>query len=463
MHIYNMDNKTKVILGSKIPVDFVFHSFRKFLHLESSSGILLLLSLVVALLWANSPWSSAYFHILEWPLGIKVGDFVYSQSFHHWINDGLMTLFFFVVGLEIKRELVAGELASVKRAAFPMIAAFGGMIVPALIYSIFNYGTEGSKGWGIPMATDIPFALGILALLGSRIPNSLKVFLMALAIIDDLGSVLVIAIFYTKEISWSGLGYASIVFGLLLILNRFNVRRPVWYISLGILLWYFFLRSGVHGTIAGVLVAWTVPAISPINEHSFAALCRGILGRFEAASYKEETSILNHERFDAVMELELACEGVQPPLQKMEESLHPWTSYAILPLFALANAGVQIDPGLIHSLLDPVSIGVFLGLVVGKPLGIFTACWIALKFGFPRLSGGVDWRHLLGVGMLGGIGFTMSIFVSGLAFSGSGLLATAKISVFLASIFSGVLGWTWLRLVSNQTHSKHLAEAQINP
>ncbi len=412
-------------------MDFVFHSFRKFLHLESSSGILLLLALAIALLWANSPWSSAYFQILEWPVGIKVGELVYTQSFHHWINDGLMTLFFFVVGLEIKRELVAGELASVKRAAFPMIAALGGMIVPALIYSTFNYGTEESKGWGIPMATDIPFALGILALLGSRIPNSLKVFLTALAIIDDLGSVLVIALFYTKAISWSGLGYASIIFGILITLNRFNVRRPIGYLTLGILLWYFLLRSGVHGTIAGVLVAWTIPAISPINKKSFASSCRGILG----------------------------CESVQPPLQRMEETLHPWTSYVILPLFALANAGVQIESGLFHSLLDSVSVGVFLGLLVGKPLGIFTACWIALKFGFPRLSGGVDWRHLLGVGMLGGIGFTMSIFISGLAFPGSGLLDTAKISVFLASILSGLLGWTWLRLVSKETHSKHLAEA----
>jgi Na+:H+ antiporter, NhaA family len=425
-------------------------SFRKFLQLESSSGILLLMALAIALAWANSPWSASYFHILELPFGIQAGNFAYSQSLHHWINDGLMTLFFFVVGLEIKREVVAGELASVKRAAFPMIAALGGMAVPALIYIAFNQGHEGARGWGIPMATDIPFALGILALLGNRVPNSLKVFLMALAIIDDLGSILVIAIFYTQKISWVGLGCAAVVLSILIVIGRANVRRPIYYALLGILLWYLLLRSGVHGTIAGVLVAWTIPAVSPINEKSFVSVCQGILRRFEAASDKEETPILNHERLDSVMELERACEGVEPPLQRMEESLHPWTSYLILPLFALANAGVAIDLPLLGSLWNRVGFGIFLGLVVGKPLGIFLACWLALALGFPALAGGVRMKHILGVGMLGGIGFTMSIFVSGLAFGNNGLLDAAKVAVFLASLTSGVLGWVFLRAITRE-------------
>ncbi|MEO6097390.1 MAG: Na+/H+ antiporter NhaA [Fibrobacteria bacterium] len=429
-------------------METVAGSFRKFLQLESSSGILLLAALGIALAWANSPWSEIYFQILESPMGIRVGNFAYTESFHHWINDGLMTLFFFVVGLEIKRELVAGELASVKRAAFPIIAALGGMAVPALIYAGFNYGHAGARGWGIPMATDIPFALGILALLGSRVPNSLKVFLMALAIIDDLGSILVIALFYSDGVSGPGLGYAVGVLGVLIVLGRANVRRPFFYAVLGTLLWYILLRSGIHGTIAGVLVAWTIPAVSPINEKSFAAVCRDILGRFEAAGYKEETPILNHERLDAVMELEGACEGVEPPLQRMEESLHPWTSYLILPLFALANAGVQVDAHLLHSLFNRTSIGIFLGLVIGKPLGIFLACWAALALGFPPLTGGVRKAHLLGIGMLGGIGFTMSIFVSGLAFGQNGLLDAAKVTVFLASLVSGLLGWAYLRSIS---------------
>ena len=438
---------SRPILTKQFPIDMIAGSFRKFFRLESSSGILLLVAMSVALAWANSPWSESYFHILELPIGIQAGGFAYSHSLHHWINDGLMTFFFFVVGLEIKREMVAGELASVKRAAFPMIAALGGMLVPALIYAGFNAGHEGAKGWGIPMATDIPFALGILALLGNRIPNSLKVFLMALAIIDDLGAILVIAVFYTQGVSWSGLAMAAAVLAFLIVLGRSNVRKPLYYALPGILMWYLLLRSGVHGTIAGVLVAWTIPAASPIHEKSFVALCRGILARFEAANYKEDSPMLNHDRLDAVMELERTCESVEPPLQRMEESLHPWTSYLILPLFALANAGVQIDTALIHSLWNRASFGIFLGLVVGKPLGIFAACWAALALGFPALGGGVRLKHILGAGMLGGIGFTMSIFISGLAFGEGPLLDTAKVSVFLASVVSGLLGWTFLRLM----------------
>jgi Na+:H+ antiporter, NhaA family len=440
-------------LTKPYPIEMLAGSFRKFFRLESSSGVLLLLAMAAALAWANSPWSDSYFHILELPIGFQAGGFAYSHSLHHWINDGLMTLFFFVVGLEIKREMVAGELASVKRAAFPMIAALGGMLVPALIYAGFNAGHEGAKGWGIPMATDIPFALGILALLGKRIPNSLKVFLMALAIIDDLGAILVIAVFYTNGVSWAGLAMAAAVLLFLIVLGRANVRKPAYYALPGILLWYLLLRSGVHGTIAGVLVAWTIPAVSPIHEKSFAALCRGILARFEAANYKEDSPMLNHDRLDAVMELERACESVEPPLQRMEESLHPWTSYLILPLFALANAGVQIDSSLIHSLWNRASFGIFLGLVVGKPLGIFAACWAALALGFPALGGGVRLKHLLGAGMLGGIGFTMSIFISGLAFGEGPLLDTAKVSVFLASVVSGLAGWIYLRLLPMERKS----------
>jgi Na+:H+ antiporter, NhaA family len=390
------------------PMTKVADAFRKFLHLESSSGILLLIALAIALAWANSPLSDLYFHLLEIPIGFDFGSVSYSHSLHHWINDGLMTLFFFVVGSEIKREMVSGELATIKQAAFPMIAALGGMVVPALIYMAFNQGHEGAKGWGIPMATDIPFALGILALLGNRIPVPLKIFLMALAIIDDLGAILVIAVFYTNDLSWGGLGAAAAVFGVLVAIGRAGVGHGFWYAVLGIMLWYLLLSSGVHGTIAGVLVAWTIPCHAPRN-------------------------------------------GIVSPLQRMEERLHPWTSYLILPLFALANAGVRIDMGLLNSLWNRTSIGIFLGLVVGKPVGIFAACWAALAMGFPALSGGVRLKHLLGAGMLGGIGFTMSIFISGLAFGHGSLLDTAKVSVFIASVLSGALGWAFLRLVTGDS------------
>lgn len=383
----------------------VIDSFRKFLRLESLSGILLLIASAIALAWANSPWSDRYFHLLEMPIGFGFGGGAYSHTLHKWINDGLMTLFFFVVGSEIKREMVSGELATFKQAAFPVLAAVGGMGVPALIYMAFNQGHEGAKGWGIPMATDIPFALGILALLGNRIPGPLRIFLMALAIIDDLGAILVIAVFYTNDLSWASLGAAAAVLGVLTALGRAGVGHGFWYAVLGIMLWYLLLSSGVHGTIAGVLVAWTIPCFAPRN-------------------------------------------GKVSPLQRMEERLHPWTGFLILPLFALANAGVRMDVGLLHSLWSRTSAGIFLGLVVGKPVGIFAACWAALAMGFPPLSGGVRLKHLFGAGMLGGIGFTMSIFISGLAFVDGRLLDTAKVSVFIASILSGALGWAFLRMIT---------------
>jgi Na+:H+ antiporter, NhaA family len=441
-----------------LPMEKFARGIRTFLHLESSSGILLLIAVAIALGWANSPWSERYFQFFEWEIGLQAGLFSYSASLHHWINDGLMAVFFFVVGLEIKREMVAGELATFRRAAFPMGAALGGMLVPALIFAVLNYGLPTARGWGIPMATDIPFALGILALLGNRIPGPLKIFLMALAIIDDLGSVLVIAVFYTQDISWSGLGYAAGVFVLLVLLNRVGIRRPLLYVLPGVVMWYLLLRSGVHSTIAGVLVAWTIPASSPIQETAFAGLARGILDRFEAANYREETPILNPERLDAVMELEAACEKVEPPLQRLEEALHPWTSYFILPLFALANAGVRLESSLLTSLWNEAGLGILFGLLIGKPLGIFGATRLMLAMGLPSLTGGVTWRHLLGAGMLGGIGFTMSIFISGLAFGEGRELDAAKLSVFLASGLAGVSGWIVLRFIPRQSRMDTLSQ-----
>ncbi len=432
--------------------------FRRFLELESSSGIILIAALVSAIAWANSPWSETYFHLRDLHLGFTLGHSGFAYPLLDWINDGLMTLFFFVVGLEIKREMIAGELSSLTRAAFPMLAALGGMLVPALIYTAFNHGTGNAGGWGIPMATDIPFALGVLALLGNRVPNSLKVFLMALAIIDDLGSILVIAIFYSHGIHFESLAAAAGVLALLMALGRMGIRRPLVYGFLGIIVWYFVVRSGVHGTIAGVLVALTVPATTHIQEKSFSALCRSILGKFDQANDREDTPILNPVRLDAVLELEATCEAVEPPLQRLEGRLHPWTSYFILPLFALANAGVPIDGALLHSLGGRVSIGILLGLVLGKPIGIFLACWAALILGSPPLTGGVRLKHLLGAGMLGGIGFTMSIFISGLAFQSQDVLAAAKLSIFLASFLAGTAGWIFLRMAlghdKQESHEK---------
>ena len=307
------------------------------------------------------------------------------------------------------------------------------------------------------MATDIPFALGILALLGKRVPGSVKIFLMALAIIDDLGAVLVIAVFYSQNVDWVFLGRAALIFALLIGFNRAGLRRPLLYILPGILLWHCLQRSGVHGTIAGVLVALAVPARTLLDGRDFASRCRAILVRYQDAGYGEDKPILNQDRIEAVMELEDSCEKVEPPLQRMEGMLHPWTAYFILPLFAWANAGVRIDPGLLRTLGEPAGLGILLGLIIGKPLGIFGAAQVMLALGFPRLSGGVGWKHLLGAGMLGGIGFTMSIFISGLAFGAGRPLDAAKLAVFVASALSGIVGFLFLRLMMpNRTPDRNL-------
>lgn len=379
----------------------VLTPFQQFAQMESFGGIILLISSVVAFVWANTPGRGAYFFIWWTDLSIGLGTFYLSKPLELWINDGLMALFFFLVGLEIKRELVQGELASVRRAALPFAAALGGMVAPAAIYIALNWGTPEKAGWGIPMATDIAFALGILALLGSRIPAGLKVFLTALAIIDDLGAVLVIAFFYTEEISRTALGVAG---GLLMVLiagNLLGVRRSKFYSLVGLCLWFAVLKSGVHATIAGILTAFTVPLTKPSDS---------------------EPSLL----------------------EDMERRLHPWVAYLILPLFALANAGVTLDSET-ASPANPVSLGVILGLFVGKPVGITLAALLAVSTGIAALPESTTRKHILGAAMLGGIGFTMSLFVAGLAFSSQSVLAQAKVGILAASLLSGIAGYLTLR------------------
>jgi NhaA family Na+:H+ antiporter len=381
--------------------------FREFFRLESASGLVLLGCVASALIIANTGASDAYFRLLRREAGFHLGPLELRLSLLHWINDGLMTLFFLVVGLEIKRELVTGELRHARQAAMPAIAALGGMAAPALIYAAFNHGTEAGRGWGIPVATDIAFALGILSLAGKRAPPGLKIFLAALAIIDDLGAVLVIAIFYTGDLHWGSLACAGAVYALLIACNRMGVRFLAAYMIPGVALWYFISRSGVHGTVAGVLLAFALPTGSRPSTSPQA----------EAAA----------------------------PLPKLEAWLHPWTGFFILPLFALANAGIRFDSSLLGSLAEPVSLGVIFGLAAGKPLGIFLSTWAALRLRLAALPGGVGLAHILGAGLLGGIGFTMSIFITGLAFGGEGLAATAKTGIFIASGVSGLAGLVYLR------------------
>ena len=351
-----------------------------------------------------------------------------------------MVVFFFVVGLEIKREMLVGELSSIRQAALPILAALGGVVVPALIYSALNRGGPGAPGWGIPMATDIAFALGVMALLGERVPLGLKVFLTALAIADDIAAVLVIAVFYTTQILWSSLVAAAIIVGLLVIANRLGIRQPLTYLFLGLLLWLAVLDSGVHATIAGVALAFTIPARTTLRPQEFLENCRAVLNHFEQAADSEK-SVMNDDEQQAVIEaLENACERVQPPLYRMERALHKWVTFLIMPAFALANAGVILRGNLSDTFSQPVTLGVIFGLLFGKPVGITLASWLAVRSGIASLPTGVCWKHVHGASWLGGIGFTMSLFVAGLAFSDERMLTMAKIGIFTASACAGVFG-----------------------
>jgi NhaA family Na+:H+ antiporter len=431
------------------PVERIVRPFQDFAQKQSSGGILLIIATAVALIWANSPWGDSYAALWQTKLTVGIGDFSLTKDLTHWINDGLMAIFFLVVGLEIKREVLVGELSSVRGAALPIAAAVGGAVVPAAIYFAFNAGTEGSAGWGIPMATDIAFALGVLALLGQRVPVTLKVFVTALAIVDDIIAVLVIAFFYTSDISWGALGVGAAFLAALVVANLLGVGRTLVYAVLGIGLWLAFLLSGVHATIAGVLLAFTVPAISFINPGAFLERSRYILDRFEKAGEKGENVLTNEERQAALHALNHAAYKLEPPLHELEHTLHPWVVFAIMPLFALANAGVPLGGGIVEALTSPVALGIVAGLVLGKQLGVTLFAWLAVQSGLSELPGGIGWRHIYGAGWLAGIGFTMSLFISDLAFPDGSLVEVAKLGILIASLIAGVVGWTILRGASS--------------
>jgi len=409
-----------------------------FARLAASGGIVLLIATILALLWRNSGFGESYVELWESSLSFTLDRWSLSEHLEEWINDGLMVIFFFVVGLEIKREVTAGELASPRKAALPVAGAIGGMLFPAAFYLLFNAGSPGSSGWGVPMATDIAFTLGILTMLGPRIPLSLKIFFTALAIADDLGAILVIAIFYTADISWISLGAAAIFLLLLFGLNRARVYSPLPYSLLGIGLWLSFLQSGVHPTIAGVLLAMAIPTRSPANMRALLAQVVTLLQSFELpVAWREK---VDSRRQAAVSTLEEITERMQSPAQRMEERLSPWATYLILPLFALANAGVAINPDSVDSLLSRPSLGIILGLVIGKPLGITLLAWAACRLGLAALPGSVHWPQFIGASCLAGIGFTMALFISGAAFDDPALQENAKLAILVASILAAAIG-----------------------
>ncbi len=432
-----------------IPKTFV-RPFIRFSELQASSGIVLLVAAIVALVWANSAYSDTYFAILEEHLTISIGDFHFDESVHHLVNDGLMAIFFFVVGLEIKREIVLGDLRDRRTAALPVLAALGGMLVPALIYLAFNAGTAASRGWGVPMATDIAFAIGVVALLGARVPSGAKLFLLTLAIADDIGAISVIAIFYTSDLD---LGFLGAAVGGLLILwlaNKVNIRALIFYIPLAFVIWYFMLESGVHATLAGVALGFLTPATAYFTPRQFDVRARSILDQFPAE--RDSPAAQDHSDHEVVLMIQTAQESISP-LSRLEHNLVRWSSYVVVPLFALANAGVDFrDTPIADAATSPVALGVGLGLVLGKLVGISLFTAIAVRLGFGRLPPGTNWRHIVGVAAVAGIGFTVSLFVAGMAFAEPLLVDQAKLGIFLGSMVSGTVG-SMILLSSRRTRS----------
>ena len=431
----------------KEPIEILLKPINQFLHREASGGILLIICTVIALAWANTLWFQSYYDFWHTHISFSIGNLLtLDYSLHHWINDGLMVIFFFTVGLEIKRELLVGELSTRQKASLPIAGALGGMIAPAIFYTLFNSGTDSASGWGIPMATDIAFVVGIMALLGNKVPLALKIFVLALAIADDIGAVLVIAIFYTSEISVLALVIAGIVLVLLFILNKLGTMSLIPYMILGLILWLAFLKSGVHATIAGVLLAFTIPASSRYDTNKFSERVKQLINHFDSTGDHWKNVLNNSERQNDVLAIEESCEKILTPLQRFEHQLHPWVAFFIIPVFALANAGVTLmNLDVLEALTSSVSLGIIIGLFIGKQIGIFIFSFIAVKLKLASLPEGINWKNLYGAGILAGIGFTMSLFIAGLAFNNPALLDLSKIGILTGSLIAGIAGFVFLK------------------
>lgn len=434
--IFMSDKKEKKL------IDNIVNPFQRFFKIEASGGIVLLLFTVVALVWANSPWGHIYSKLWHYEFTIGVIDkFSISKDILHWVNDGLMAIFFFVVGLEIKRELVAGELSSVKKASLPIAAAIGGMVVPAVVYVIINTDPSTEIGWGIPMATDIAFSLGILSLLGKRVPIALKVFLVAFAIVDDLGAILIIALFYSEQIFWNYLFIGLALILVLVLFNRMKINSIPPYMVVGWIIWYLFLKSGIHPTIAGVLIAFTIPMKRSIRLGLFKDKMQNSLDSFCEFPNQKNKLTLTHEQLAAIDTMEAEIFRVQSPVQRLEHNLHKFVTYVVMPLFALTNAGVILRSASFANVFSDLSGVIELSLVFGKMIGIFAFSWIAVKIGVAALPERVKWSHIISLGFLGGMGFTMSLFISNLAFHSDSLLNPAKIGILTGSLIAGVIGY----------------------
>ena len=430
----------------------VYTPFEYFLHAQTTTGIVLMFMTILALILANSPITETYIHFFHTKVDFNVGSWNLSHTIHHWINDGLMAIFFFMIGLEIKREVLSGQLSNIKVAILPILSAIGGMLIPALIYFSINLGSEGAGGWGIPMATDIAFAISALVLLGKRVPPALVTFLVALAIVDDLGAVLVIALFYTEQIHILPLVLAGSAFLIMVTFNRFGIHMILPYFIVGLLMWFFMLESGVHATIAGVIAALAIPSKPKHTPGDFRQDAKVLLDEYESYPIDEELG-MNERQKAILLKLQSNIDKIGTPAARLESDLHLPVALIVIPLFALANAGIAIDFSSIGTtIMTPVSMGIIAGLILGKVLGIFGVAWLAIKLKLASLPQGSSMNQIFGVAFLGGIGFTMSIFVADLAFVGNPeLIFQSKIGILAASLFAGLFGYSWLRFVAKSS------------
>jgi len=414
------------------------------MRVEASAGIVLLLAAVVALAWANSAWSESYSDLWHSTIVIDAGIFRIEEDLQHWVNDALMAVFFFVVGMEIKHELVLGELRKPRQVALPAAAAVGGMAAPALIYGVINAGGDGARGWGIPMATDIAFAMGIMALLGDRVSPALRVFLLAVAIVDDIGAILVIAIFYTESLALDSLTLALVLAGVIILMQRLDVRSVGAYAVVGAALWVAVFESGIHATIAGVVLGLLTPARPYVPLPAYAAKAGRLLEDLAGGATDREATVQA-----SLEEIEFITAHASSPLARLERLLHPWSSYVVLPIFALANSGIELSGSVIeNAATSPVTAGVVAGLIAGKLVGILGAVVLAVRFRLSSLPVGTNWGQIAGTGLLAGVGFTVSLFITGLAFDDQRSLDEAKIGILLASVAAGTAGYWVLRLAS---------------
>jgi Na+:H+ antiporter, NhaA family len=415
---------------------------QKFIHTQGVSSAFLLVAAIIALVWANSPWSASYYHI--WHIELSLSGL--SLPIHAWINDAMMALFFFLVGMEIKQEIVQGELSDLRRAALPVCGGLGGMIVPALVFALFNHGHPGVHGWGVPMATDIAFSLGVLTLV-KGVPSELKIFLLSLAIADDIGAIAVIAIFYTDELRLESLLIAALILAVILLCRKIGFGRQILYAALGFAFWLAILRSGIHATIAGVILGFLMPVRATTSLEDF-----GELSQEMTAKFRDALAAGDKPRAKRTLgAMEYLIERTESPADRITRKLHDWIAFLVLPLFALSNAGVTFSAATFSGMLrNPIAWGVLFGLVLGKPIGVFAVSWLAVKLRLASLPGSVSWMQIAGVGVLAGIGFTVSLFISALAFDDPTQLDAAKTAILLASLIAGIAGYLLLTRASQQ-------------